>query len=642
MSIKHTSKQSQWMRPGRFWRSMLRYGVAGCLSWFATSLAQAQTPAAPDAPGVLRTFLRNSNIKLPIEISPQARPNLESISLYVKEGGAQGAWVRRERVSPDQSFFVYRAPADGEYWFNIVSTDKQNRANPANIETAPPALIVIVDTQPPQVDVKALQSQPEGLFVQIDVRDPNLEPNKTAFFFQTMNQAWHPLEPTTNRRDTYCIPTQAAITGAVKVVAFDQANNQITREFQLGGTQAVAKTPPAPPTPTTTLAPAVNAPSAAVAATAPKQSPLVHDSGIPTLPNTNKQDERIVYLGPDGKELTPAQAEALFNSGQPRNSLVQTSGTGVAPLPLPLPSHVAQRPSTLPPTPPFPVAVHQTAQPEQPTPNIQLVNDTRLFLDYSVESQGNGGVGKVDIWATRDRGHSWFFLCTDAKKQSPAEIRLPDEGLFGIKLVVANLRGYGAEPPRQGDQADWWIEVDKSAPKIKLTDLQSGSREDNYAVHIRWTAEDRNLADEPIELYYAASREGPWHPIAKGLRNDGHYRWNAPGEAGREAFIRVVARDKAGNAALSEITKPWPLDDGTRPQAIIRAVSTTPPTGSATQPFSHNSATGKLDVTSMPMLNQAASTPPSIGASPTMPAAPVMTPTPLPTSFQPVEYRINK
>ena len=41
-------------------------------------------------------------------------------------------------------------------------------------------------------------------------------------------------------------------------------------------------------------------------------------------------------------------------------------------------------------------------------------------------------------------------------------------------------------------------------------------------------ASDKNLLDEPIDLYYATETSGPWLPIAKGLKNSGQYRWEVP------------------------------------------------------------------------------------------------------------------
>src|SRR5262249_332380 len=49
--------------------------------------------------------------------------------------------------------------------------------------------------------------------------------------------------------------------------------------------------------------------------------------------------------------------------------------------------------------------------------------------------------------------------------------------------------------------------------------------------------------------YYSVNREGPWTVIAKGVKNDGRYRWQVPQEIGPLAFVRLVGADEAGNMA---------------------------------------------------------------------------------------------
>ncbi len=596
-----------WLRM-RTWLCGL--ASAGILSW-ASLPALGQAPPAPNNPRVI--MMRSANIKIPILVDPQDRPNLESIHLFAREGGAKAPWIHKERVTPDQSHFLYNAAGDGEYWFSTVSVDKNNKATPGNLDQVPPGLVIVVDTQPPSLDVRLLQTQPEGIFVQVDARDPYLDPSSLQFHYQTLNKSWQPLDPTPQRKDTFCIPSQAAFTGMVKVSAQDQAKNLKIHEVNLSA--------PVPklPTPTTAnVAPA-----------------------LPTvLPETKVLEETVMV---DGKLLPPEQAREFLKALRQQDAakapeIQRTSAT------VPAGTHETK-------------SVKRTEVPVTSQPEIQvqrqLVNDTRLYLDYALDAQGAGGVGKVDFWHTRDRGKSWHFLATDPKKQSPAEIRLPEEGLFGIKIVVANQRGFGAEPPKAGDQPDWWVEVDKTSPRVKLTDLKTGTRDDNFAVHVSWSADDKNLADDPIEILHAPAREGPWTSIVKGLKNDGQYRWNAPMDIGKEVYIRVVARDQAGNAALSEITKPWPLDDGSRPVAIPRGVSTMPPMAQPLNPLPITPLTqapNKLEVMSIPMAPPMSTAPlSSQSVSPTvlitpLPAPPVpagMRSQPTNNIFQPTEIRRN-
>src|SRR5262249_21071272 len=156
----------------------------------------------------------------------------------------------------------------------------------------------------------------------------------------------------------------------------------------------------------------------------------------------------------------------------------------------------------------------------------------RVFLEYKIEQTGPSGVGRVQIWMTRDRGQSWESLGEDADRTSPAEVVLPGEGVFGVTLVVSNGRGFGATPPASGDSPDWWIEVDVTKPRGELVSVFPGNNGDRGVMLITWNAGDKTLGRERVDLYWSANRDGPWMTIAKGLKNDRQYRWTVPQEVG--------------------------------------------------------------------------------------------------------------
>jgi hypothetical protein len=210
-----------------------------------------------------------------------------------------------------------------------------------------------------------------------------------------------------------------------------------------------------------------------------------------------------------------------------------------------------------------------------------LVNNSHVFLQYQIDNTGPSGVGAVEVYLTRDKGQNWTKIGEDADHKSPIELDLPGEGLFGVSLVVSNGRGFGAAPPAPGDAPEWWIEVDVTKPTAELSNVVPGKGNDAGAVLISWAVRDKNLSATPIDLYYALAPEGPWQPIAKGVRNDSPYRWTVPTNLGPEAYIRLVAHDTAGNATQTETTQPVTLDDMSRPRGRVTGVSTTAPRGSS-------------------------------------------------------------
>jgi hypothetical protein len=122
-------------------------------------------------------------------------------------------------------------------------------------------------------------------------------------------------------------------------------------------------------------------------------------------------------------------------------------------------------------------------------------------------------------------------------------------------------------------------------------------------MHIRWSARDRNLAAQPIDLFYAATREGPWLPIARNLRNEGYFRWTPPSEAGTHAFISMTCRDAASNVTVSETQQQVVLGDLVKPKArildVIPAGGATP--GAAPAATSDNNSPRPLQVTNTPI-----------------------------------------
>jgi hypothetical protein len=211
-------------------------------------------------------------------------------------------------------------------------------------------------------------------------------------------------------------------------------------------------------------------------------------------------------------------------------------------------------------------------------PARQLLNTTQAALEYRIEQVGPSGVAKVDVWVTADNGTTWQRLGEDGDRRSPAEITLPGEGLFGVRLVVTNGNGFGGTPPARGETPSRWVEVDMTMPFVQLREVEPPTN--GSTIEIRWNVSDKNLGPEPINLYYAARKDGPWQPIARGLKNDGLYRWNFPREGATQFFIRLEVADQAGNVARAETVNPLMLDT-TEPRAAVVGITGISP---STQP----------------------------------------------------------
>jgi hypothetical protein len=214
----------------------------------------------------------------------------------------------------------------------------------------------------------------------------------------------------------------------------------------------------------------------------------------------------------------------------------------------------------------------------------QLLNSGHIVLDYQIDHVGPSGVGRVEVWVTKDEGKSWQRLCEDKDRVSPAEFDLPGEGVYGLSVVVTNGNGMGDPPPASGDQPDYWIEVDTTKPTAQLLTARPIQGDSAGALHITWQASDKNLGADCVSLFYTRQRDGEWVGIAKGLRNDGSYRWTVPRDVGPEFYVRMEVIDKAGNTTRCELPEKVVLDMS-RPKAKVLGVAAgtphtpTPPTG---------------------------------------------------------------
>lgn len=522
------------------------------LGWTGTSplYAQPATPRSPAPPvaaqqpiPVQRNYLNKHVIRLPIEMEQNVRQAVQEIHLYVKDQPG-AAWKLTDKVGAAQESFTFQAPRDGEYWFTMVTLDKQGRSHPADVRNEPPGLAVIIDTQPPAIELTNLGSVADLQMIQIEITDPHLDIGKTRMLFQGGDKVFRDMLAVPGRANVYCIPAEAVRTGLIRASTEDLANNQGFVEMHL----STMKTAAAPSVAGTAAGqPERKTPGDA----APLQLPMNLNNAPALFPAEPKKDVNSKPANPTTKvDYRPNGAEGPRWMG---NSTVEAP-------PIISPPHQAAKPA---------IGSDQPAR--------QIVNTTKVFLDYQIENAGLSGVGRVEAWITRDKGQSWHKVGAETKRKSPIEVQLPGEGLFGVTLIASNGRGVTAGPPAMGDAPDGWIEVDTTKPSAQITAVRNAVENGKAVVHIGWSSADKNFGDAPVELFFAATPQGPWLPIVKGLKSEGTHRWAPPVEIGAQAHLRLIAKDAAGNIGIASTLEPVLFDDPARPRAVIRNISTSAP-----------------------------------------------------------------
>lgn len=199
--------------------------------------------------------------------------------------------------------------------------------------------------------------------------------------------------------------------------------------------------------------------------------------------------------------------------------------------------------ATTSPTPPAPGVPGLVGSPPGAVRNSR---ERRFQLDYDVDVTDQG-LHRVEIWYTSDAGQSWKHLGDDPDRQSPYLVEVPQDGLFGFRLVAQATAGFFAQPPISGDSPDVWVHVDSHAPRVRITRAQFGGGDDWGTLHISWESSDESPAEHPVTLLFSHTPEGPWRKLVEGQPGGGSYQWRPDQSMPARFFVRVEARDRVGN-----------------------------------------------------------------------------------------------
>lgn len=564
-------------------------------------LGLGQTPAADYYPLNFRT------IKLPIEYKKD-RKTFRQVLLFVSEDQGN-TWHQKAEAPPDRESFSFVAPKDGLYWFHIVTVDLKGVRDPANLPAEPPAQKVLVDTSPPQVRFTNARRAGNDAVIEWVTDDQYPDDSKTKVFFRAAGSDgyWQEVTVHPSSRNGVQFPPGTAGPVVVKVQVQDLAGNKNegVREIPAVGSNTQI---------TASLSPS----SAAAPPTAPVQ-PAGHGSVPPPVDLAGGGPP-----APPGGPVAPAP---------PAMPAPPTTPVAAAPPPPPpvQQNPVAMQPAPVPSSPP-PAAVFQGSQPppytpsvEQPAPvtpagqthapagnpaavavfhgpttttptvevsRIQAINYLRFDLAYQVEQQGPSGVSRVDLWVTRDDGQNWVKWSEHDGRAGAVRVALDApantarEGLYGFRLVPVSGAGLSDREPARGDAPELRVVVDLTPPRIEWY-LPTADPHDPGVLVLQWRATDANFADDPITVEWSEKPTGPWVSVAAGsgevlqanaaggpavqrLPNSGRHAWRVPTGLPPRVYIRITARDAAGNVQTGVTGQT--LIDLAKPRARINGI----------------------------------------------------------------------
>lgn len=550
-------------------------------------------------PGVTRTtssqaanstFLSYAQFEIPFNVdSTGPAPVLVQLWVSTDDGLT---WQMHGSTEPRTKRFDFRAASEGTYLFSVRTVDASGASFPSNSDP----LRVQIDTTKPQVAVRGDINGAGQLVIDVRVVDRFLDADSAILRLRSDREtSWRdvPISTLIDRGDYYDSQTivdiapcrEVAMVFAIK----DQAKNtgEATYKLSMPRTAAGDQEIRFASTGNTNR---TNVPTGT--ANAPTSIPPMIDGATPWEPQMTTAAPALT--------TQPRQSSSAGKLvGNDRSLTNNTLNLGllegtIEELPLPAPVETSpttprvQRIETVDQSRQTPLAREQDLRLEpaqSPGQALDLAldqtpdrtNDLSLespeiassigqayhckslafSLDYSVEASGGAAaVADVELWGTEDGGRSWNMWGSDPDRQSPFDVRVGNDGLFGFRMVIVGANGIVSNRPKNGDIADVWINVDSTPPTVKITRAVYGEGLENGMLVIDYTCSDTHLVERPVTLSFSEHQAGPWTTIATGLKNTGMYLWKADPNLPEHVYLKIDVVDKAGNTGVHRLDLP--------------------------------------------------------------------------------------
>jgi hypothetical protein len=581
--------------------------------------ARTSGAAAAKAPAESPPYVtRMNDVEIPFTVRGGDTPDKQPAAVRVFVSWDRGAsWHFFEEKKPEDGRFRFRPKQDGEYWFATQTVDRSGKSDSA--EPRQPQLRLLIDTQKPQLLAQASVTRPGEVNLSWSAADPTLAPSSLKIEYQDASGgggAWQavPIDPAAIKSSA------GQLSGRLDIVPeiAGRAINLRAEVADAAGNVAYFSQRVALSTPSTARTRAADAPPPDRTATRwPSENPFAEQvAEDPQVASDDTEAPRVVSnpfarqdrltssarpAEPTEQLPEPTAGESLPPPAQNDNSPPPTavprnvsSDQGLAQEgALPPPAEDIRPVESAPPPTSQPHASHPepipSYSPSSPTETVgtpqgsrpRLTSSRRFSLDYDVESVGPEGLADVELWGTSDGGRTWAKWGSDPDKQSPFDVEVNGESLYGFRVVIIGKSGLASNAPQSGDPADIWVGIDLTRPTARLVAAAYGQGAAAGKLDIRWEAADQNLTSRPVTLAISDRPDGAFTPIAAGLPNSGQYFWEYDPRSPRQIYLRLEVRDEAGNVAIDQLTEPIRIE-GLQPKGKIRGFA---PGGDGTGAF---------------------------------------------------------
>ena len=474
--------------------------------------------------------------RIPYHIDPQIAAQLKprEVQLYVSSDRGQ-TWQLSSTSEPTITHFRFKTAIDGEYWFDVRTVDSNNITHPPTT-TYKPSLKVIVDSAAPKIELNLTQVDSTKVGVQWSVRDTGLLLNSMVLeYLEPTAVEWQPMGIVASTAGGTMWKFNRTGIAGVRCRVQDKAGNVATAEKKID--LSIVR-----PQPVVELQPATRPP---LAANPSVTTPQGESATVNTNP-TVVESSTVNLPMPEPGRAVPNSIPAPSSSTTTGSASTKES-----------PDVRSER--TVPDT---------ELLPEPPTRKHRVVNSNTFRINYKLDGIGPSGVSRIEFFITENDGIKWWKYGDDQDRQAPFQIQVPHDGVYGFAIRASSGAGLAGKAPSPGEKPEVVVEVDTTRPFVQLNPFDPNTAPGKRILEISWTVSDTNLAQRPVGLYFARQKQGPWESISGWVENSGQYTWKIGPEVPTNVFLRIAARDTAGNMTQLETQKPIVVDTA-RPSARI-------------------------------------------------------------------------
>ncbi|MBB01827.1 MAG: hypothetical protein CMJ47_04205 [Planctomyces sp.] len=544
--------------------------LAGLLAvWGGHAQAQSTTPAE------IVTARREFSIPFRYDRRELNRIGARSVVLSVsRDAGA--SWKQVSSIAISENQFRFRATEDGSYWFSVAVQGADNQLHPRP-DLGSTGLKVLVDHVKPVINLELTQPSEQQVQLVWNLMDATLDLTTLHMEYRYgPDDVWKQvyISALEQGKTSWKIPPGAV--PEVRCRVADKAGNKAEQMTSVmpARQSAVNSAPQNAPAFGQSQSMPVAVPSAVSQKSSPAALPQISPAPAGKV-RANRPDAlpEIVSTPPAAASKQQARAMQPMLALPPEteassDSVTQTSAAAE------LDGYFSEAKAVQ------NLAAESTevdqlevdqADSQPARPKLNFVPSRNFQIDYEVSGVGPSGVGVVEVFITQDNGGQWWRYGVDADRQSPVAIQVPADGRYGFCFRIHSGVGNAEPPPQPGDAPQVQLQVDSTAPHLKLLQTRQGRGSQLREVTVDWDHVDDNPTDAPVSVFVGGSSKGPWQLIDDQIVDRGSHTFQLPHNPPAQLFVKLQAIDRAGNRSEAVSAEPILLDLA-RPTARVLTV----------------------------------------------------------------------